>query len=88
MTDVDMLAPSSGDTHRRDAIMKAKDRRARQSVCAVCGGTVGVGKATVLEFGGHGRVHTKKCLQKALVSTLTNERAADDLQPVSESRPS
>jgi hypothetical protein len=70
--------------------MKAthKDRRVQQSSCTVCRKTVGVGKGTVLELGGHGRVHTKKCLQKALASTLSNERAADDQQPVPELRQS
>jgi hypothetical protein len=36
------------------------DQRVRQSVCAVCGKTVGQGNGVVREFGACGRVH-KTC---------------------------
>ena len=38
------------------------ERRVRQSICAVCGKTVGPGKGTVLSYGAGGRVHTAICL--------------------------
>jgi len=51
------------------------DRRVRQSVCAICRKTVGVGSGTVLAYGAGGRVHTKECLQKAQKATLSRPTA-------------
>ena len=54
-----------------------KDQRVRQSICAVCRKTVGVGKGTVLEFGAAGRVHTLGCLQNAQKVTLSRVSQSD-----------
>lgn len=42
-----------------------KAQNIRQSICAVCGGTIRPGAGVVLRFGAGGRVHAQECLAVA-----------------------
>ncbi len=53
------------------------DSRIRQSVCGVCGVTVGYGKGTVISYGAGGRVHTVKCLPIAQEVILLDRKPQD-----------